>query len=65
MGGERGASPNHKYPFEVSDDWEQTGKLSIWPDDLAAGDPVKDAERFARKARGVVEEFLRLEREGY
>jgi hypothetical protein len=61
---ERGTSPNHKYRFEVSDDWEQIGKLSIWPDDLAAGDPVKDAERFAKKARGVVEEFLHLEREG-
>jgi hypothetical protein len=35
------------------------------PVDIAGADPAKDAERFAKKVRGAVEEFLLLEREGY
>jgi hypothetical protein len=62
---EREVPPNHKYRFEVSSDWKQIGKLWMSPVDVAGGDRVKDAERFAKKARGAVEEFLRLEREGY
>ena len=56
---------NHKYRFEVSDDWKQIGKFWMSPVDVVGADPVKDAERFAKRARGAVEEFLLLEREGF
>jgi hypothetical protein len=56
---EWGASPNHKYRFEVSADWKRIVKLWIGPVDVADRDPVKDAERLAKKAKEVVEAFLR------
>jgi hypothetical protein len=62
---EREAAPKHKYRFEVSADWKPIGKLWISPVDVADGDPVKDAERFAKKAREAVEEFLREELLGH
>ena len=62
---EREVAPNHKYRFEISADWKQIGRLWMSPVDVASTDPVKDAERFAKKARGAVEEFLLLEREGH
>jgi hypothetical protein len=37
----------------------------VSPVDVAGTDPVKDAERFAKKASGAVEEFLLQERGGY
>lgn len=58
---EREAAPKHKYRFEVSADWNQIGKLWILPVDVADGDPVKHAERLAKKAKEAVEEFLREE----
>jgi hypothetical protein len=56
---EREAAPKHKYRFEVSADWNQIGRLWILPVDVADGDPVKHAERLAKKAKEAVEEFLR------
>jgi hypothetical protein len=58
---EREVPPNHKYRFEVCADWKQIGKARMWPVDVVAdGDPAKDAERFAKKAREAVEQFLLL-----
>ena len=65
MWAERDVAPNHKYRFEVSPDWKQIGKFWMSAVDVPGGDPIRDAERFAKKAWAVVEEFLRLEREGY
>jgi hypothetical protein len=58
---EREAAPKHKYRFEVSADWKRIGKLWVTPVDVADGDPAKDAERLAKKAKEAVEEFLREE----
>ncbi len=65
MWAEREVAPNHRYRFEVSADWKQIGRFWMSPVDVAGADAAKDAERFAKKARGAVEEFLLLEREGY
>jgi hypothetical protein len=52
---EREAAPKHKYRFEVSADCRRIGNLWIAPVDVADRDPIKEAERLAKKAKEAVE----------
>jgi hypothetical protein len=45
----------YKYRFEVSADCRRIGNLWIAPVDVADRDPIKDAERLAKKAKEAVE----------
>ncbi len=52
---EREAAPKHKYRFQVSADCRRIGNLWIAPVDVADRDPIKEAERLAKKAKEAVE----------
>jgi hypothetical protein len=45
----------YKYRFEVSADCRRIGNLWIAPVDVADRDPIKEAERLAKKAKEAVE----------
>jgi hypothetical protein len=45
----------YKYRFEVSADCRSIGNLWIAPVDVADRDPIKEAERLAKKAKEAVE----------